>query len=106
MNDKSDPTFADYCATVDKFIGAIDGVLAAGRRAQIRTEEFYRRHNLEPGFGAQALRAATLPAGEQEIHQRIITLTEELYGRHLSPVPVVKSHSSVARRALSHRTRI
>lgn len=106
MNDQPDPTLADYCATVDRFIGAIDHVLATGRRAQLRTDDFYRRHNLEPGFGAQALNATSLPAGEQEIHQRIITLTEELYGRHLSPVPVVKSHSSVARRALSHRTRI
>jgi hypothetical protein len=106
MNEENEPTLADYCATVDRFIGAIDHVLATGRRAQRRTEEFYRRHNLAPGFGAQALNAATLPTSEREIHQRIIALTESLYRQHLSPVPVPMSHPSTASRALGQRTRI
>lgn len=110
MSNPPDPTLADYCATVDKFIGAIDRVLAEGRAAVARGDEFLRVHGIEPGSGEKALTAASLPAADREVHRRLIELTEDLYHRHLAPPPPAPeppaNRPSAAARALGQRTRI
>lgn len=106
MNEKPRATFADYHAAVQRYVGAIDKVLATGRAATDRSDQFYRTRGREPGFGERALTAGTLPARQREIHRRLIELNTQLYDHLLSPPPPAKIPVRAAARAVGNRNRI
>ncbi len=108
-------TLLDYCAAIDRLNAAIDHVLADGQAAQNRYDQFCQRHHIQPGSGARALTADTLPADQRYHHQGLLALWEKLYAEQATasvPRPDTLDASSSAQtaatapRALANRTRI
>jgi hypothetical protein len=107
MSNEPSGTNKRFSATVSRYLGTIDKVLAAGRVAQARVDRFYQAHGLQPGFGEKALTSEKQPPARRTRHQRLLALQAELY-RQKVPVnqPRPRVSASAAARALGNPHRI
>lgn len=106
MNEPT-PTLSDI-ERVQTQIAGMDALLAAGKAAMARVDQFYRQHDLVPGFGEKGLQGGDVPQQHRVIFARILAefpvieqRIEEMDPRSARPAPV-----PVRARAVGSRYRI
>lgn len=85
-------------ADVNALIAQMDGMLAQGREAMERLDEFYREHGLTPGFGKNELLSDKVPDRHRTIFAKLLAKVaridqeiDEMDPRKTTPAPVAAS---------------
>lgn len=92
-------------ARIQAQIERMDALLAAGQAAVARMDQFYREHDLVPGFGEKALQSDAVPDRHRIIFARILAefpvmeqRIDEMDPQSATPAPVPARTRAVGNR--------
>lgn len=95
-------------ADVNALIAQMDGMLAQGREAMERLDQFYHEHGLTPGFGKNELLSDKVPDRHRTIFARLLAEFTNIEQRIEEFDPSSKKNAPVpvSARAVGNRYRI
>lgn len=107
MND-APPEPMPESARIQAQIERMDALLAAGQAAVARMDQFYREHDLVPGFGERALQSDAVPDRHRVIFARILAELPMLEERivEMDPRSSTPAPLPARARAVGNRYRI
>lgn len=95
-------------ARVQAQIAQMDALLAAGKAAVARVDQFYAAHGIQPGMGAQRLQSEDVPERHRIIFARLLAEFSKIEQRieEFDPTSKTPAPVSVSARAVGNRYRI
>lgn len=94
---------------IQERIAAMDALLAQGRAAMAKVDQFYREHDLVPGVGEQVLTSSeSVPPQHRHIFRKLLAELSQIEQRieEFDPASTKPSPVPVSTRAIGNRYRI